>query len=55
MSNRALWDVRKRHVWLATPLRSKKMKRRQRIRCGLQAAMDRKNPEHAQDASSSDS
>ena len=45
MSNRALWDVRKRHVWLSTPLKGKKMKRRERIRCGLQAALDRKAPQ----------
>lgn len=42
MSNRALWDVRKRHVWLSTPLKGKRMKRRERLRVGLQQAMDRK-------------
>jgi hypothetical protein len=42
MSNRALWNVRKRHEWLATPLKSKRVKRSQRLRCGLQEAMDRK-------------
>ena len=42
MSNRALWNVRKRHEWLATPLKTKRVKRAQRLRCGLQEAMDRK-------------
>ena len=26
MSNRALWSVRKRHEWLATPLKAKRIK-----------------------------
>jgi hypothetical protein len=42
MSNRALWNVRKRHEWLATPLKAKRVKRAQRLRCGLQDAIDRK-------------
>jgi hypothetical protein len=42
MSNRALWNVRKRHEWLATPLKAKRVKRAQRLRCGLQDALDRK-------------
>jgi hypothetical protein len=42
MSNRALWNVRKRHEWLATPLKAKRIKRAQRLRCGLQDAIDRK-------------
>jgi hypothetical protein len=42
MSNRALWNVRKRHEWLATPLKTKRVKRAQRLRCGLQDAIDRK-------------
>ena len=28
MSNRAIWNVRLRHVWLATPLKGKRMKKR---------------------------
>jgi hypothetical protein len=44
MSNRALWDVRKRHVWLANPPKTNKPKLRTRKRCGLQDAMDRKAP-----------
>ncbi len=43
MSNRALWNVRKRHEWLATPLKAKRVKRAQRMRCGLQDAIDRKS------------
>jgi hypothetical protein len=42
MANRAIWNVRKRHEWLATPLKSKRIKRAQRLRCGLQDALDRK-------------
>jgi hypothetical protein len=42
MSNRAIWNVRRRHEWLATPLKGKHLKRRKRLRIGLQQAMDRK-------------
>lgn len=42
MSNRSLWNVRKRHEWLTTPLKSKPLKARKRARIGLQAALDRK-------------
>jgi hypothetical protein len=42
MANRAIWNVRKRHEWLAKPLKSKRVKRAQRLRCGLQDAMDRR-------------
>ena len=42
MSNRAIWNVRKRHEWLAKPLARKRVKRSKRLRCGLQDAMDRK-------------
>jgi hypothetical protein len=42
MSNRAIWNVRLRHVWLANPLKSKRMKRRQRLRIGLEEALQRK-------------
>jgi hypothetical protein len=44
MANRAIWNVRKRHEWLATPLKSKRIKRAARLRCGLQEAIDRKAP-----------
>jgi hypothetical protein len=43
MSNRALWNVRLRHVWLTTPLKGKRMKRRQRLRIGLEEALIRKS------------
>lgn len=42
MSNRAIWNVRRRHEWLATPLKAKRIKRSVRVRCGLQDALDRK-------------
>jgi hypothetical protein len=42
MANRAIWNVRKRHEWLATPLKSKRIKRAQRLRNGMQDAIDRK-------------
>jgi hypothetical protein len=42
MSNRAIWNVRRRHEWLATPLKGKRLKRRKRVRIGLQQALDRK-------------
>lgn len=42
MSNRSLWNVRKRHEWLTTPLKGKKLKARKRARIGVQAALDRK-------------
>src|SRR5438093_852598 len=32
MANRAIWGMRKRHEWLATPLKAKKMKRSGRVR-----------------------
>ena len=42
MSNRALWNVRRRHEWLTTPLKGKRVKLRQRNRIGLEAALVRK-------------
>ena len=42
MSNRSLWNVRRRHEWLASPLKGKPLKRRKRARIGLQQALDRK-------------
>lgn len=42
MSNRAIWNMRKRHEWLSTPLKKKRVKRATRVRCGLQDALDRK-------------
>lgn len=43
MANRAIWNMRKRHEWLATPLKKKRIKRGTRVRCGLQDAIDRKS------------
>lgn len=42
MSNRSIWNVRRRHEWLTTPLKGKRLKARKRNRIGLQAAIDRK-------------
>ena len=42
MANRAIWNMRKRHEWLTTPLKKKRIKRATRVRCGLQDALDRK-------------
>ena len=33
--------MRKRHEWLSTPLKKKRVKRATRVRCGLQDAIDR--------------
>jgi hypothetical protein len=49
MANRAIWNVRKRHEWLSTPLKAKRVKRAVRLRCGLQDAIDRR-AEHEQPA-----
>jgi hypothetical protein len=43
MANRAIWNVRKRHEWLASPLKAKRVKRAQRLRSGQQDAIDRKS------------
>jgi hypothetical protein len=42
MSNRAIWNVRQRHEWLRTPLKGKSLKRRKRLRIGLEQALERK-------------
>lgn len=42
MSNRAVWNVRRRHEWLATPLKGKRLKKRKRARIGLEQARERK-------------
>jgi len=42
MSNRAVWNVRKRHEWLTTPLKGKRLKRRKRLRLGIEQALERK-------------
>ena len=50
MSNRAIWNVRKRHEWLAKPLKAKRVKRSTRLRCGLQDAIDRKAGDKPQES-----
>lgn len=48
MANRAIWNVRKKHEWLGTPLKGKHLKLRKRVRIGLEAALLRKvKPEKA--------
>jgi hypothetical protein len=42
MSNRAIWNVRRRHEWLTKPLKGKRLKKRSRTRVGLQAAIERR-------------
>lgn len=41
MSNRAIWNVRRRHEWLTKPLKGKRLKKRSRVRIGLEAALQR--------------
>jgi len=42
-----LWNVRKRHEWLTSPIKGKRLKRRKRMRIGLEEALQRKNPTEA--------
>ncbi len=42
MSNRAIWNVRERHEWLSKPAKGKRLKRRKRVRIGLEQALERK-------------
>ena len=42
MSNRAVWNVRERHEWLRKPGKRKRLKRRKRLRIGLEQALERK-------------
>lgn len=43
MANYAVWNIRKRHEWLAKPSKGKYLSRRKRARVGLQDALDRKS------------
>jgi hypothetical protein len=45
MSNRAIWNVRLRHEWLQKEHKGKRIKRRTRLRIGLQDAIERQEPE----------
>jgi hypothetical protein len=40
--------MKKKHEWLSTPLKAKRRKRAMKMRCGLQAALDRKAPKAAE-------
>jgi hypothetical protein len=42
MANRAIWSMRLRHEWLKTPLKKDHMKKSQRIRVGLEDALQRR-------------
>ncbi len=44
MANYSVWNVRKRHEWLAKPLKKKRVKRRQAMRIGLWDAWQRNKP-----------
>lgn len=51
MANYAKWNVRKRHEWLAKPLKAKRLKRCQKARVGILDAEARKaKPEPQADA-----
>ncbi len=47
MSNRSVWNVRRRHEWLASPLKGKHLKKRKRLRIGLEQALERKRAKEA--------
>ncbi|HMJ12598.1 MAG TPA: hypothetical protein VK524_14335 [Polyangiaceae bacterium] len=55
MANRAIWNVRKRHEWLRGALKKKRMKRRKRLRVGLEQALERKRGKDASGGSESQS
>jgi hypothetical protein len=42
MANRAIWSMRLRHEWLKKPRRKAHLKKSQRIRVGLEDALQRK-------------
>ena len=42
MANRAIWSMRLRHEWLKTPLKKARFKKSQRVRVGLEDALQRK-------------
>jgi hypothetical protein len=52
MSNRSVWNVRRRHEWLATPLKGKHLKKRKRLRIGLEQALERKREKASSTAAS---
>ena len=50
MANRAIWSMRLRHEWLKTPLKKARMKKSQRIRVGLEDALQRRGAAPAEAA-----
>jgi hypothetical protein len=52
MSNRAVWNVRLRHESLTKEKKGKRMKRRTRLRNGVQEALDRSQPEKSDEGAS---
>jgi hypothetical protein len=42
MANRAIWSMRLRHEWLKKPLKKARFKKSQRIRVGLEDALQRR-------------
>ena len=42
MANRAIWSMRLRHEWLKSPLKKYRFKKSQRVRVGLEDALQRK-------------
>jgi len=53
MSNRAIWNVRKRHEWLTKGLKGKHLSRRKRLRIGLEQALERKRAKQPESEQSS--
>jgi hypothetical protein len=47
MANRAIWNVRQRHEWLRGQLKKKHLKKRKRLRIGLEQALERKREAEA--------
>ncbi len=39
---RSMWNIRLRHEWLRQPHKRVHLKRRKRIRCGLEAVLERR-------------
>lgn len=50
MANIAKWNIRLRHVWLATPLKKKRVKKNEKARIGLLDAESRKTKAPAAEA-----
>ena len=49
MANYAVFNVRRRHEWLATPLKKKRIKRRSAKRIGLLDAWERRKDASAEE------